>query len=259
MIISSLVKTGCGKEICDDSVFDGCCVINNTDFSSNSQNSEWIAVADGVGGYAGGNEASRFILEYIQDNYVFISEVNTLFSLLHDANGEMIKYATSIDGKENMATTFTGLFFGDEDVKIAHVGNARVYALQGNYLKQITRDHTTYQWLMMQGNFEAAGACNKSEITSCFGGGDVSLLKGLSIDTLLLEELPKVLVLTTDGIHDYLDIDTLEAIITEPISIEERMKKIWKAAKENGSCDDCSIIIIEEAGKNYKERIITSF
>lgn len=246
MIVYSLVKTGLGKEICDDMVFDGCRLINNSDFSNNSQNSEWIAVADGVGGNAGGHEASRFILEYIRDKYAFVNEETTLFNFFQNANRELIKYATSIVGKEDMATTFTGLFFGDGDIKIAHVGNTRAYALQGKYLKQITGDHTTYQWLMMQGNYEAADSCNKSEITSCFGGGDVSLLNGLSIEQFSIEELPNVMLLTTDGIHDYLDIDTFEAIITETTTIEERMIKLWKTAKENGSCDDCSIIILKK-------------
>lgn len=245
MIISSLVKTGFGKEICDDTIFDGRSVINSTDFSVNSQNSGWVAVADGVGGNAGGNEASRYVLEYIRDNYINVNEESVLFNLLQDANKELIKYASSICGKENMATTFTGLFFGDADVKIAHTGNTRLYALQGNYLKQITSDHTTYQWLMMQGNYEVAEVCNRSEITSCFGGGDISLMKGMSVVALSREELPNLLLLTTDGIHDYIDIDTLESIITEPTSIEERMTKLWKIATENGSCDDCSIVIME--------------
>jgi len=248
--VTALVKTGIGKEICDDSVFNGENIISQDEvIEIEKVEVSWFAVADGVGGNAGGNEASRFILEYVLENYTLGNEEYTLINLLQNANEELIKYATLVDGKENMATTFTGLFFGDDDVKIAHVGNTRVYALQGNYLKQLTRDHTTYQWLMMQGDYESADACNKSEITSCFGGGDASLLRGLSIDSVLKEELSHLLLLTTDGIHDYIDVDTFEAIITEKVSLEERMKKIWETAKENGSCDDCSIIIIEKGEK----------
>ena len=98
---------------------------------------------------------------------------------------------------------------------------------------------------MMQGDTKSADTCNKSEIISCFGGRDETLLKMLSIETIPTEALPKVLIMTTDGIHDYVDIDTFENIITEQIPIAERIAKLWKNAKDNGSCDDCSIVIID--------------
>lgn len=249
MIITSLVKTGVGKEMCDDAIFDGNSVITNDDSLINENNSNsWIAVADGVGGNAGGYEASTFLLEYINNNYKSTNEENDLYSMLKEANEQLIKYAQAISGKENMATTFTGIFFGTEDIKIAHAGNTRVYALQGNYLKQLTTDHTTYQWLMMQGNYEAADSCNKSEITSCFGGGDENLLNRLSIERIAIEALPNIMIMTTDGIHDYVDIDTFENIIAEQIPIKERVVKLWEKAKENRTCDDCSIVVINNGG-----------
>lgn len=98
---------------------------------------------------------------------------------------------------------------------------------------------------MMQGNYEVADNCNKSEIISCFGGGDESLLKMLSIETISSETIPHILIMTTDGIHDYVDIDTFEEIVSEQIPINERAINLWETAKEKGSCDDCSIIIME--------------
>jgi protein phosphatase len=69
-----------------------------------------------------------------------------------------------------MATTLTGFYFNDGQYKIVHVGNTRAYVKQGKYLKQITSDHTTYNWLLNSGQIEAAAKCNRSEITNCFGG-----------------------------------------------------------------------------------------
>lgn len=246
VIITTLVQTGVGKEICDDGVFDGNSIITHDAVVINeSESNSWIAVADGVGGNAGGHEASTFLLEYINTNYKNTNEEMGLYSMLKDANEHLIEFAKGLSGKENMATTFTGIFFGEEDIKIAHSGNTRIYALQGNYLKQLTSDHTTYQWLMMQGNYEVADTCNKSEIISCFGGGDESLLKMLSIETIPIESIPNILIMTTDGIHDYVDIDTFEDIISEQISIKERAIKLWRISKEKGSCDDCSVLIME--------------
>lgn len=98
---------------------------------------------------------------------------------------------------------------------------------------------------MMQGNHEAANNCNRSEIISCFGGGDESFLKMLSIEIVSLESLPHVLIMTTDGIHDYVDIDTFEESVVEQLSVEEIVANLWKIAKARGSRDDCSIIIVE--------------
>lgn len=246
MIVTALVKTGIGKEICDDSVFNGESIISqDAVIVIEKIESSWFAVADGVGGNAGGHEASTYLLDYIQYNYGKTNDELTLDLLLKDANRSLIDYAQKITGKEQMATTFTGVFLGNEGLKIAHSGNTRLYALQGRYLKQLTSDHTTYQWLMRQGNYEAADTCNKSEIISCFGGGDDDLLKMLSVETILMESIPNTLILTSDGIHDYVDIDTFEEILCEPIPIKERVVNLWKKAQELGSCDDCSVLIME--------------
>ena len=50
-----------------------------------------------------------------------------------------------------------------------HVGNTRVYGLQGNYLKQLTEDQTTYQWLLNIGQIEAARSVIRMQITQLFG------------------------------------------------------------------------------------------
>lgn len=246
VIVTTLVKTGTGKEICDDGVFNGEHIITQDLVIVNENvESSWFAVADGVGGNAGAHEASTYLLDYIQSSYEKTDDESVLLLLLKDANRNLIDYAQQIVGKEHMATTFTGVFFGNDGLKIAHSGNTRLYALQGSYLKQLTLDHTTYQWLIRQGNYEAANACNKSEIISCFGGGNDDLLKMLSIETILMEAIPNILIMTSDGIHDYVDIDTFEEIISEQIPIRERVIKLWKKAQELGSCDDCSILIME--------------
>lgn len=246
VIVTALVKTGIGKEICDDSVFNGENIISqDAVIVIEKIESSWFAVADGVGGNAGGHEASNYLLDYIQCNYEKTDDEAALELLLKDANISLIDNAQKIARKEQMATTFTGVFFCNEDLKIAHSGNTRLYALQGNYLKQLTSDHTTYQWLIRQGNYEAAEMCNKSEIISCFGGGDNDLLKMLSVETILMESIPNTLIMTSDGIHDYVDIDTFEEILCEPIPIKERVIKLWKKAQELGSNDDCSVLIME--------------
>jgi hypothetical protein len=65
VIVTALVKTGIGKEICDDSVFNGENIISqDAVIVFEKIESSWFAVADGVGGNAGGHEASTALLKY---------------------------------------------------------------------------------------------------------------------------------------------------------------------------------------------------
>ena len=140
----------------------------------------------------------------------------------------------------NMATTLSGVYIVEGEMYLLHVGNSRVYAKQGNYLKQLTSDHTTYNWLMSTGNFEAAQVCNKSEITNCFGGGNASLISKLSVARC---NSFSSLLLTTDGVHDYVDIDHLESILNSDATGEEKCDQILTLAQAAGSADDLTVIL----------------
>lgn len=247
MTITVLLKTGEGKNICDDSLLIDEQIIDTDEITVLSSTQPMcIALADGVGGNAGGHDASTFLLHRIAEGISLLEDGKQLNNLLSDINRDLIKFASESADKANMATTFTGVFEMKDGIYVAHVGNTRLYVLQGNYLKQITSDHTTYQWLMMHGNYQEADSCNKSEIISCFGGGSTGLLKMLNVIQPFEEYEPTIIVLTSDGIHDYVDIDSFEEILTETIPMQERLEKIWRLAKENGSADDCSIIVMEK-------------
>lgn len=87
------------------------------------------------------------------------------------------------------------------------IGNTRAYVLQGRYLKQLTVDHTVYNKLLKMGRIDEASQCNKNEIPNCLGGKDASLASALSVTPLQTFSL---LLLTSDGVHDFVSIDELE-------------------------------------------------
>jgi protein phosphatase len=93
---------------------------------------------------------------------------------------------------------------------------------------------------MSTGNFEAAQVCNKSEIINCFGGGNASLISKLSVARC---NSFSSLLLTTDGVHDYVDIDHLESILNSDASGEEKCDQILTLAQAAGSADDLTVIL----------------
>lgn len=136
-----------------------------------------------------------------------------------------------------MATTISALIPSEN--KIIHIGNTRVYCVQGRYLKQLTTDHSTYNWLMLNGRYVEAEDCNRSEIIRCFGGGAERLF---SPEIIELGDISN-LIITSDGVHDFVDIDTLEELICSEFDAKKICENVIKCALNNGSCDDMSILV----------------
>ena len=195
----------------------------------------FVCVADGVGGHRGGAEASRFVLEALAS----LKDVQPgeLRPLLTGINERLI--ASSAETPD-MATTLTGFYACKDAFRLIHVGNTRAYVRQGRYLKQVTTDHTTCQWLRSQGQYEAAEACDRSEITNCFGGGAAALLSRLT-----MSEIPpfSLALLTSDGVHEYLDLDTLENLLAGDGDYADKCGEIIRRAIAAGSEDDLTAVI----------------
>lgn len=237
-------EKGNKKVICEDAVLLNEHIISDS-FSETQINSRaLIAIADGVGGNAGGELASRYVLN--QFDKIDIEDITEegLHQFIENCNIGLLEYAKQFPGKENMATTLTGIILLLDTCFIFHVGNTRVYGLQGSYLKQFTKDQTTYQWLLDRGQIEEADICNKNEITYCLGGGDLKYAAGICVNEYSLLNQCKRILLSSDGIHEYVSTDELEDFILGNIN-KETMQKITDKARNNGSDDDKTIVVIE--------------
>ena len=244
MKVSVVVAKGKDKKACEDSALLGKSVIYDNEIQLELDAPTVICVADGVGGNLGGELASRFLLEKISEwNTVEYSEEGIRVQL-SDMNTELLSYADCTEDKKQMATTLTGLVLDETDLFYMQSGNSRLYIMQGNYLKQITKDQTTYQWLKDCGNDEAAEACNKNEIRGCFGGGNSAYINSLVVKRIENGINVTKFLLTSDGIHEFVDIDTMESILAEGTDDMETVKKLVGLALENGSKDDMTAVII---------------
>ena len=225
--------------VSEDAVLVGSEVLSETSGAMAMPESGFICVADGVGGNRGGAEASRFILSELAAWRE--QTAPDLKAFLQSVNERLICTAAEEGVAPEMASTLTGICITNGCYRIVHVGNTRAYVKQGNYLKQITADHTAYNWLMSMGEAEAAERCNKNEITNCFGGGNPALLARLFVADCQQFSLA---LLTSDGIHEYVDLDTLEEIIAGEGSYAEKCEEIVRRAIEAGSQDDLSVVIV---------------
>lgn len=203
-----------------------------------------IAVSDGVGGNNAGATASDFIVSKLSECGIVTRE-----SILH-INEELINLSLTSPRYNNMAATLSGVVFNDKN-ELFHVGNTRIYILQGSsYLKQITEDHTTVNWLLKTGKITEAEAevyDRRNEITACFGGGNRYLANQFHFEDEC-EEIAKTntVIITSDGIHDYISIDDFEGLLSEDKEMRVIFTNIVNKAIDNGSADDKSIVVVRK-------------
>ncbi len=240
------VGIGCGKTECEDTAVFNNTLVNDKVIQINSDVFHCVGVADGVGGNAGGRIASRYVAhEICQADFPSMTQQD-LHAFAFGINANLINHAMSIPDKSDMATTLTCLVAAKDGYYLIHAGNTRLYVMQGSYLKQLTADHTTYNWLIECGQYEAAEFCKKSEINCCFGGGSQQYANRLVIEKVFDDYFPDTLILTSDGIHDFVDLDCLENILSSNSADSEAAQSIIAEAHKNGSTDDTTIIILRK-------------
>lgn len=199
-----------------------------------------VAVADGVGGNNAGAVASHYVAKQL-------STLNTVSeNELMRINEELLSLSLESSAYENMATTLSGISFFNGAAQVFSIGNTRIYLLQGRkYLKQLTTDDTTLNYLLATGQLSPKDAelfNRKNEITACFGGGAAHLFK---IKYSTIESLSSPYMMTSDGIHDYISVDLMEDIIADNGTTISACEAMITAARAAGSKDDISIVIGE--------------
>jgi len=235
--ITAITQVGINKFENEDRVIVGKTILTNGVFWCDNFNGI-VAVADGVGGNNAGAVASHFLANKLGE-----VDLPTL-EAFKQINKTLISKSTESEYLHKMATTLSGIYISNGSASSFHVGNTRIYSLQGGYLKQLTNDNTTVNYLIKtkQLSLEYANAyVNKSEITACFGV-DEKLLD-IKIAELATQNI-FTLLLTSDGVHEYLGIDELEDMFKEYDEDVRLCRGIASKAINNGSCDDISAIIV---------------
>lgn len=261
MKIYAYVEKGYGKSECQDRVLIGDTILAGGFLAYDTESQELpnllVAVADGVGGNAGGEKASLLAVDSIRllnrrGNLV----VEDVRSLIQYTNQQIKQAGQMNPGIKNMATTLTALVMNQEKALTVHIGNCRLSSHK-KYLQPLTKDQTVVAGMVSRGEMtkeEAQISPLRNQICACLGGGDEDYFEPLQIELqekILNQE--SNLILTSDGIHDYIEEDELETELGASGEIYELCKRIVKKARENGSTDDISLIIVDRLQKYEKE------
>ena len=218
--------------------------------------SEVIAVADGMGGHAAGEVASKQALETLKQRLVSetakrydeVSLQRMLTAAIVAANHDVYELSKQ-DGYAGMGTTLTVARLEKERVTYAHVGDSRLYLYRDGSLQQITTDHSLVAEMLRQGYLteaEAAHHPRRNVITRAVGTADE-----VKVDSDIFAWRPgDALLLCTDGLTTMLDDRRIEALFAQNLfQPEVLVRALIDGANAEGGKDNITVICAVNAGE----------
>lgn len=210
----------------------------------------FFIVADGMGGHAGGQEASRLATEiiqgYLDTHWQDSSSTESLLKeALLNANQAILNDQMSHPERADMGTTVVVVTFreGDESPWCAHVGDSRLYRLRGHHLDQITEDHTWIARAIREGELSPAQSRThpwRHVLSQCLGREDLTQL-----DIQTLEVIPgDRLLLCSDGLTEELSDHLIASHLKSIRSCDAAATALVNSAKQRGGRDNITVVII---------------
>ena len=204
-----------------------------------------LAIADGMGGHAAGEVASKIVIgtmEPLDDDRIPGDLIAALRGAVLEANqriADAVEQNAELDG---MGTTLTALRFAGSQVALVHVGDSRAYLLRDAELNQITHDDTYVQYLVDSGKLtpeEAKDHPRKSVILRALRGAevepDVSIREAHEGDRYLL---------CSDGLSDVVTTETMAETLGIP-DPQECADRLVELALRGGGPDNVTVIVAD--------------
>lgn len=235
---------------------------NNEDALGSFPDLALYAVADGMGGHAGGAVASELAIqamrmslaETIDEDLTPIIDAagksslggRRLLMALNKANDQVLEASRNDPRLEGMGAAVAAVMldrrFGH--LAIGHVGDTRVYQIRHGQIEQLTEDHTLVQQLVREGRIKPETIRrdpNRHVLTQAVG------VAPLMRPGLRLEE-PRAgdyYVLTSDGVHDVIETEEIAQLIEAAAGdLEAACDRLIGLANERGGRDNASVLIL---------------
>ena len=215
-----------------------------------------MIVADGMGGHAAGEVASRmaisalislaldlpdWILKVDADHAQQIEERSR--KIVQEVGKMVSARGRRQPGLRGMGTTLTGARSLGRDLLITHVGDSRAYLLRAGRLHHLTRDHTYVQLLVDVGELtpeDAAKSRHRHILTNALGGTSEDVQ--VDTDRLRIEDADRLL-LCSDGLTDLVDDATITSVLMETTDSNEACERLVQRALDAGGKDNVTVIV----------------
>ena len=204
-------------------------------------------IADGMGGYEGGQIASSMAVEVVRDAYANSSEPDPEKRLSHafaEAHRRIQQRAAADRALQGMGTTCTALALVNRELHFGHVGDSRLYLRRQGRLELLTRDHT------LVAHWVETGALNRQEadthpqkhvLTAALGVSE-QVHPDLSGAPLPLHS-GDVLLLCSDGLWGQLDERQISMALGASV-LDDASRNLVHLAKANGGPDNITLVLL---------------
>lgn len=212
-------------------------------------------VADGMGGHAAGEVASREAVDAVHgmvkrglaqagDDFDQIRACRLLEGAIQAATYMLYAIAELEQDKSGMGTTISAAVVVGSSLVTGQVGDSRIYQIRGDHAAQITEDHTLIAWQVKQGLIsadEARMSPHRNVITRAVGNRDY-----VEVDTSVVPiERGDRLLLCSDGLHGYVDLDEVAAIAS--LGGDLAVDRFIDTANTRGGRDNITAVLVEVA------------
>ncbi|SFM34140.1 protein phosphatase [Ectothiorhodospira mobilis] len=224
----------------------------NEDHIGENRDLGLLVLADGMGGHAGGEVASRMAVETMLQTLKETlpptgKDRNGTLEALHGAvirtNRGIHEGAGRDAACAGMGTTLAAALFRKGRVFLAHVGDSRIYRFRNDRLQRLTTDHTLVQELVDRGLCppeQARTAAGRNLLTRALG-----IEPRVEVDTREERLQPgDLFLLCSDGLSDMVDDTALEALIRRHRDDPDRLPaRLIARANDCGGRDNISVMI----------------
>lgn len=208
------------------------------------QASVLLAVADGLSGQAAGDRAADTTTAALAEKArPSRRSASQLSDIIVATDRTMRRQADMDEALEGMGTTVTCVCFHDNVAYWAHVGDSRLYLFRNGEVIQITRDQTMAQFLVDEGEINAAQARRhdaRHHLEQNVGCGTCEPDLGV-----LPIEPGDLFLLTTDGIHDTVADDNIRLLLNSAAPLESMARALIQAAREAEGTDDMTVVMAQ--------------
>lgn len=214
-----------------------------------------LAVADGMGGAAAGEVASKLAMEVLDESFSrYVEEVRSrrpvvgvqslIDKAMRLANRRVYGEAIRQSGRRGMGSTLTCVAIRKRKAYIGHVGDSRAFLVRGSKIYQLTKDHSWVEEQVEKGLLNEEEAENhewRNLITRVLGTRQQVAPDVAELDV----QAGDVFVLSTDGLHGLVSPEEMLAEIQENSDRQLNVEVLLAQANERGGPDNITVVIFE--------------
>ncbi|MCM1371208.1 MAG: Stp1/IreP family PP2C-type Ser/Thr phosphatase [Clostridium sp.] len=213
-----------------------------------------LAVADGMGGHKGGEIASSIAISHIGDKFKELDSIGTkddaidwIRKEVSEANRLIYEYTAQNPESQGMGTTLVLALLTHEFLIFGNIGDSSGYVYKDKMIHKVTTDHTLVNLLVKSGDLtpeEAKEHPRRNVLMRALGASTK-----VEMDIIDVETDVDGVFLCSDGLTNMLDDSQIAKVLSEKLTIEEKLNKLIIKSNNRGGTDNISVAFLDKEVK----------